>query len=76
MKYILVLHICSLLSGQCFESQVTGYMFNSHYDCAVGGYQISGQTFKTLKNDDYIGLDRINKEKIAIKFECKELPST
>tara|TARA_S200002703_G_scaffold93643_1_gene80854 strand:- start:1071 stop:1226 length:156 start_codon:yes stop_codon:yes gene_type:complete len=51
-------------------------MFNSHYDCAVGGYQISGQTFKLLKNDDFIGLERINKEKIAIKFECKELPST
>ena len=76
MKYILVLHICSLLSGQCFESQVTGYMFNSHYDCAVAGYQVSGQTFKTLKNDDYIGLDRLNKEKIAIKFLCKELPAT
>lgn len=51
-------------------------MFKTHYECAVGGYAISGQTFKLLKNDDFIGLERINKEKIAIKFECKELPST
>mgnify|MGYP003122907048 CR=1 FL=1 len=76
MKYILVLHICSLLSGDCFESQYTGYTYNSHFDCAVAGYSVSGQTFKLLKNNDYIGIDRINKEKIAIKFECKELPST
>ena len=76
MKYILILHVCSLLSGQCFESQTTGFMFKTHYECGIAGYNLSGQTFKLLKNDDYIGLDRINKEKIAIKFECKELSST
>tara|TARA_R100001460_G_scaffold100654_1_gene144382 strand:- start:81 stop:236 length:156 start_codon:yes stop_codon:yes gene_type:complete len=51
-------------------------MYPTHYDCAIAGYRVSGQTFELLKNDDYIGLERINKEKIAIKFECKELPST
>ena len=76
MKYVLILHICSLLSGKCFESQTTAYIYPTHFDCAVAGYQVSGQTFQLLKNDDYIGLERINKEKIAIKFECKELTNT
>ncbi len=51
-------------------------MFKSHYDCAIGGYSMALHTFKQLKNDDYYGIDRINEEKIAIKFDCKELPST
>ena len=51
-------------------------MFSSHYDCAIGGYKMAYKTFERLKDDDYYGLERINKEKIAIKFECKELPTT
>ena len=30
-------------------------------------------TLKTLKDDENYGLDRINKEKLAIRFECKPL---
>ena len=48
----------------------------SDYDCAIGGYKMAYKTFERLKDDDYYGLERINKEKIAIKFECKELPTT
>ena len=67
MKYILVLHICSLLTGKCFESQTTGYMFNSHYDCAVGGYQISGQTFKLFHSTfmDKYGYDQPHRSQTA-----------
>ena len=75
MKYVLILYLCSLSSGQCPEQKVTGYMFSSHYDCAIAGYIVSGQTYKNLVDDDYYGLERINREKIAIKFECKEIPS-
>ena len=73
MKFILVLHLCSVITGKCTESSIPGLMFKSHFDCAVGGYSMALHTFKQLKNDDYYGIDQ---EKIAIKFECKELPST
>ena len=76
MKFILVLHLCSVITGKCMESSITGMMFKSHYDCAIGGYSMALHTFKHLKNDDYYGIDRINEDKIAIKFDCRELPST
>jgi hypothetical protein len=55
------------------ESSIPGLTYGSHYDCALGGYKMAYKTFQVLKDDDYYGLDRINDEKIAIKFECKEL---
>jgi len=45
------------------------YEFNSHYDCALAGYQLS---YKNLKELDK---DLVNKERLAIKFECKPIPS-
>ena len=76
MKYILILYLCSLTTGQCPEKQITGYMFESHYDCALSGYAVSGQTYMQLSKDEYFGIDRLNREKIAIKFHCQEMPAT
>jgi len=73
MKLMLVLYLCSVVTGKCTEATYTGLMFKDHYDCAIGGYKFALDTFKRLKQDDYYGLERINEEKIAIKFECKEL---
>ena len=73
MKFLLVLHLCSIVTGKCMESSIPGLMYKTHYECALGGYRMAYKTFQVLKDDDYYGLDRINDEKIAIKFECKEL---
>ena len=73
MKFILVLYLCSMLNGKCIEPQIPGYQFESHYDCALAGYVMSQQSLKMLSEDEYYGLERINKEKLAIRFECREL---
>ena len=73
MKYISILYLCSMATGKCPDSQVSGFTFKSHYDCVQAGYRIASATYKELIKDDYYGLERINEEKIAIKFECKEL---
>ena len=75
MKFGLILYLCSLATGNCPEMKVTPYLFDSHYDCAIAGYLVSADTYKNLVDDEYYGLDRLNNDKIAIKFECKELPS-
>ena len=63
-----------MLTGQCLESQAPGYTFKSHYDCAIAGYALSQESMSLLGQDqDYYGKDRINKERLAIRFECKEL---
>ena len=73
MKFMLVLHLCSVVAMKCTDATYTGLMFADHYSCALGGYKMGYETFKRLEQDEYYGLDRINKEKIAIKFECKEI---
>ena len=74
MKYLLVIHLCSLLSGTCPEYKITGLMFNSHYDCALAGYKISGATLESMASDEeYFGIDEINRRKLALKFECQEI---
>ena len=73
MKFILVLYLCSMLTGKCIEPQIPGYQFNSHYDCALAGYALSQQSLKMLSEDEYYGLERINEERLAIRFECREL---
>ena len=62
-----------MLNGKCIEPQIPGYQFESHYDCALAGYAMSQQSLKMLSEDEYYGLERINKEKLAIRFECREL---
>ena len=73
MKYILVLYICSITSGQCPSSSISGWQFKTHYDCVNGGYAIAQQSFRQLEAMEEFERDYINKEKIVIKFECKEI---
>ena len=41
---------------------------------AIGGYTASKNSLELLaKDEEYFGLDKINKEKLAIRFECKAL---
>ena len=73
MKYILVLYICSITSGQCPSSSISGWQFKSHYDCVNGGYAIAQQSFRQLEAMEEFERDYIEQEKIVIKFECKEV---
>ena len=73
MKYILILYMCSMNTGQCRTSTIAGYQFESHYQCVDAGYAIAQQTYRNLKNIEEWDEQHINKNKIVVKFECKEL---
>jgi len=73
MKYILILHLCSMITNTCMDPHISGYQFTNHYDCAISGYAVSQKTLKLLVKDEEFGLDRINNEKLAIRFECRPL---
>ena len=73
MKYLLILYMCSMATGQCPSSSVSGYQFNSHYDCVNAGYAIAQKTYRQLNEYEEWDIARINNEKIVIKFECKPL---
>jgi hypothetical protein len=69
MKFILILYVCSLVNGQCPGSSYLPYEFNNHLNCALAGYVYSHKALVEL--DPEI----VNKEKLVVKFECKQLPS-
>ena len=73
MKYILVLYMCSMLSNSCPSSTVSGYQFESHFDCVNAGYAIAQNTFRNLEEIEEYNRDYIEQSKIVVKFECREL---
>jgi len=75
MKYVIILYLCSTISGQCPSQQISGYMFENHYDCILNGYGLAQQTFKNLNAYEEYNRENVEKNKIVIKFECKEVGS-
>ena len=66
MKFILVLHLCSMLSGECFESLHVNTQFDNHRDCALAGYDIAGKSLEQLNKKD------VNDNELAVRFQCKK----
>ena len=60
-------------TGQCPNSTISGYQFNSHYDCINAGYAIAQKTYRNLKELEEWDTNYINDNKIVVKFECKDL---
>ena len=70
MKYVLVLYVCSFInsvSPQCFESHIVPLEFKSYEECILQGYKSSHNTLKELYGE------RIEEEKLAIKFYCQKV---
>mgnify|MGYP001257178957 FL=1 len=68
--------MCSMNTGQCPSSSVSGYQFTSHYDCVNAGYAIAQKTYRNLKELEEYDQNYINQNKIVVKFECKEIGAT
>ena len=66
IKFVLILHLCSTLSGECLDSQYVGEL-PDHYTCVKAGYVEAYKSFETLDKEE------INEQKLAIRFECKEI---
>ena len=65
--------MCSMVSGECPTSTISGWQFENHYDCVNAGYGVSQQTFRNLEDLEEWSREYIEQQKIAIRFECKEL---
>ena len=62
-----------MVSGECPSSNLSGYQFNNHYDCVVGGYKEAYNAFRSLEKMEQLEKTYIEDEKLVIKFECKAL---
>jgi len=68
IKFVLVLHLCSFLPGatSCLSNQYVG-QFTDYYSCVKVGYAKAYESLESLDKDN------INKNRLAVKIECKEL---
>ena len=65
--------MCSMINNSCPSSTVAGYQFTNHYDCVDAGYSIAQSTFRNLQEMEDYEREIVEKKKLVIKFECKQL---
>tara|TARA_R100000353_G_C6484208_1_gene190022 strand:+ start:139 stop:375 length:237 start_codon:yes stop_codon:yes gene_type:complete len=73
MKYILILYICTMTTGICPSSTVSGYQFDTHYDCVEAGYKLAYNNYKNLEDLEEFEKNYIEENKIVVKFECRDI---
>tara|TARA_R100001443_G_scaffold114806_1_gene131348 strand:- start:6952 stop:7176 length:225 start_codon:yes stop_codon:yes gene_type:complete len=69
MKYVIILYLCSFANvpPSCFSERVVALEFETYNACILEGYK---QAYVHLEN---INDDKVEEEKLAIKFQCKEI---
>ena len=70
MKYVLILYVCSFVNAtnpNCTDSHVVPLEFYDFKTCILQGYKSSHNTLKEIYGD------RIESERLAIKFQCREV---
>ena len=65
--------MCSMTTGQCPSNTIAGLQFDDHFDCVVNGYRVAHNTFKNLEETEDFDKEQINRKKLVIKFECKQV---
>ena len=67
MKFILTIWVCSFLGGQqCLPPIQSPIIYNSWYECSRAAHQ------ESLKIMSKLGYGIVNKDKIAMKYRCRE----
>ena len=70
MKFILIIWVCSFLEGQgCMPPIQSPILYDSWYECSRNAHQ------ESLKIMSKLGYTVVNRDKIAMKYRCKESPS-
>ena len=70
-KFVLVLYLCSQLSGQCPNQHYPGYSFETHIECVEYGYRAAYGTFRELEKLEEFKKEYIENNRIAVRFECR-----
>ena len=70
IKFTLVIWVCSFLGGQkCMRPIQSPVMYNSWYECSRAAHQ------ESLKIISKLGYRVVNKDRIGMKYRCKESSS-
>ena len=67
IKFILILHLCSFAEQpNGFDKQYVA-QFKDHYSCVRFGY------IKAYESLTSLNIEKINKDRLAVKIECKPM---
>ena len=70
IKFTLTIWVCSFLGGQlCMPPIQSPVLYNSWYECSRAAHQ------ETLKIISKLGYRVVNKDRIGMKYRCKEASS-
>ena len=67
IKFMLVMQLCSSLTGYCSQDFMHSEKFESYKSCMIEGSKISMNVFKELPAKE------VNKQKATINFYCLEV---
>ena len=70
IKFTLIIWVCSFLGGQvCMPPIQSPVIYDSWYECSRAAHK------ESLKIISKLGYSVVNKDKIAMKYRCKEASS-
>ena len=67
MKYLLIMILCSNISGTCLPGYEWPVKYDNLYECLETGYK------ESLRKHRDIGEGQVNEHVMYIKFKCQEL---
>ena len=70
MDYVLILYICSVLSGSCMETMPMPRAYETHAECVINGSKKVTYFLENLDRQDF------NSAKIYISYTCAEKQKT
>ncbi len=70
MKIVLIMLVCSFVSGTCTPPLVINEKFDNMYDCLMRGYE------ESISMTMDVGKKEINEKGLFTRFACREVPET
>ena len=70
MKIILIMLVCSFVSGTCTPPLVINEKFDNMYDCLMRGYE------ESISMTMEVGREEINKQGLFTRFACRQETET
>ena len=65
MKFILIMSVCSFISGECKAPVQSQILYNEWAECAADA------SLKSLELLQKEGKENVNKYRLAVKYGCK-----
>ncbi len=65
MKFILIMSVCSFISGECKAPVQSTILYNEWAECAADA------SLKSLELLQKEGKENVNKYRLAVKYGCK-----